>query len=44
MLPEVPPGLENLYAELASPPRLVAHLWLVHDVPHAVVGDVGRRG
>ncbi|KQV22861.1 MULTISPECIES: hypothetical protein [unclassified Kitasatospora] len=32
LLYDVPPGLEDLYAELAAPPRLVAHLRLVHDV------------
>ncbi|WP_457031874.1 HD domain-containing protein [Kitasatospora sp. P5_F3] len=28
----LPPGIEDLYAELTAPPRLVAHLRLVHDV------------
>ncbi|GAA1148690.1 hypothetical protein F4556_000933 [Kitasatospora gansuensis] len=31
-LHELPAGLEDLYVELAAPPRLVAHLRLVHDV------------
>ncbi|MFJ9517085.1 HD domain-containing protein [Kitasatospora sp. NPDC101801] len=42
-LRELPPGVEDLYVELAAPPRLVAHLRLVHDVAVQLLTGFAER-
>ncbi|MFF2547588.1 HD domain-containing protein [Kitasatospora sp. NPDC058063] len=43
-LPPLPPGVAELLRAVDAPPRLVAHLALVHEVAGEIVGFCARAG